>query len=151
MITKWMMALAAAPILLAQPQAQSIEKAVLEVSALMTRAGQDRDADRLFRYLLDNDRGSVIQSGNLMLTRAQALAQVNANIGQVAKVEYRWRRELVTVVSPTVALLVSEGEASATTGDGQTFVTPLAQTLVFVLSGGEWKVLHAHQSSPPRR
>ena len=37
MITKWMMALAAAPILLAQPQARSIEKAVLEVSAQMTR------------------------------------------------------------------------------------------------------------------
>ena len=42
---------------------------------------------------------------------------------------------LVTVISPTVALLVSEGESSAITGDGQTFVTPLAQTLVLVLSG----------------
>ena len=99
MITKWLMALAAAPILLAEPQTEpaAVEKAVLEVSAQMTRAGQDRDADRLFRFIAENDRGSIIQNGNVMITRDQALAQVKANIGQIAKVEYRWKRQWVTV------------------------------------------------------
>ena len=153
MMTKWLMALAAAPFLLAQaqPDRAAIEKAVLEVSAQMTQAGKDRDADRLFSHILDTDRGSIIQNGNLMVTRAEALAQVKANLGQVAKVDYRWTRQLVTVLSPTTALLVSEGESTAVTADGRTFSVPLAQTMVLVLSQGEWKALHAHQSSPQRR
>jgi hypothetical protein len=151
MMMKWLVILAAAPLLAAQSQTESVEKAVLAVSAKMTQAGQDRDADLLFRYIASNDRGSIVQNGNLMLTREQALEQVKGGFERTPKVEYRWKRQLVTVVSPTVALLVSEGEAEATTGDGRTFVTPLAQTMVFVLAGGEGKVLLAHQSSPVRR
>src|ERR1035441_11065360 len=40
----------------------AIEKAVLEVNAQMTRAAEDRDIDRLFSFMLANDRGSIVQS-----------------------------------------------------------------------------------------
>jgi hypothetical protein len=129
----------------------SIQAAVLEVHAGMTKAGQDVDADRLFSFILDNDKGSIIQNGVLLLTREQALAEVSGSFRGVRSVEYRWKQKYVTVLSPTVALLVAEGDASATTEQGGSFTSPMAQTAVFVLNGGKWKVLHAHYSSPARR
>jgi len=47
----------------------AIEKAVLEVNAQMTRAAEDRDIDRLFSFMLPNERGSIIQSGKLFPAR----------------------------------------------------------------------------------
>ena len=130
----------------------SIEKAVLEVNAQMTRAAEDRDIDRLFSFMLANDRGSIIQSGNLFPTREEALATVKRNFAGVAAIKYRWKRKLVTVISPTTALLACDGESEIrTTQDPPaTFVTPFAQTVLFVLTDGKWKALHAHNSAVPR-
>ncbi len=58
----------------------AIEKSVLEVNAQMTRAAEDRDIDRLFSFMLANDRGSIIQSGNLFETRENALAAVKRQL-----------------------------------------------------------------------
>src|ERR1035437_4314239 len=84
----------------------AIEKAVLEVNAQMTRAAEDRDIDRLFSFMLANDRGSIIQSGRLVTTREEALVTVKRNFQGVAAIKYRWNRQLVTVISPTTAALV---------------------------------------------
>ena len=130
----------------------AIEKAVLEVNAQMTRAAEDRDIDRLFSFMLATDRGSIIQSGNLFLTREEALATVKRNFQGVAAIKYRWKRQLVTVISPTTALLVCDGESEIRTAQDTpaTFVTPFAQTVLFVLTDGKWKALHAHNSAVPR-
>jgi hypothetical protein len=48
-------------------------------------------------------------------------------------------------------LLVAEGESIATTTTGDTFSAPFVQTVVFVLRGGQWKAIHAHQSSSQAR
>jgi hypothetical protein len=130
----------------------AIEKAVLEVNAQMTRAAEDRDIDRLFSFMLPNDRGSISQSGNLFPTREEAHAIVTRNFQGVAAVHYRWKRQLVTVISPTAALLVCDGESEVRTAQEPpaTFVTPFAQTVLFVLTDGKWKALHAHYSAVPR-
>jgi hypothetical protein len=131
-----------------QPGTQAIEAAVLAVHAEMTRAGEAADADRLFSYMLDTDKGSVIQNGVLLTTRREALEQVRANLSRVSKIQYRWTRELVTVLSAESAILVAEGESKATTASGDAFTAPFVQTVVFVLRDGAWKAIHAHQSSP---
>lgn len=130
---------------------QSVEDAVLAVSAEMTRAGEALDADRLFSYILESDKGSVIQNGVVMVTRGEALEQVRSGLRRVSGVHYRWNRQYVTVLSPEVAILTAEGEATATTPAGDSLTNPLAQTIVFVLKNGNWKAIHAHQSSPQRR
>ena len=130
--------------------ASSIEKAVLAVSAEMTRAGEALDADRLFGYVLDTDRVSVIQNGVVMATRQEALEQVRGNLRGLAAVKYDWKRQYVRVLSPEVAVLAAEGLSTATTAAGQTFTTPFAQTVVFVLRDGAWRAIHAHQSAPRR-
>jgi hypothetical protein len=129
----------------------AIEKAVLETNMQMVRAAQALDVDRLFSYMLDTDKGCVIQNGQLLLTRADAQTRNRNAFQGLRKVDYGWKQQHVTVLSPTVALLVAEGESSVTTEQGATFNAPFAQTVVFVLKDGQWKALHAHQSSPPRR
>jgi hypothetical protein len=130
----------------------AIEKAVLEVNTQMTRAAEDRDIDRLFSFMLANDRGSIVQSGRLLTTREEALATVKRNFQGVAAIKYRWNRQLVTVISPTTALLVCDGESEIRTAQDPpaTFVTPFAQTVLFVLTDGQWKALHAHMSTVSR-
>jgi hypothetical protein len=130
----------------------AIEKAVLEVNTQMTRAAEDRDIDRLFSFMLANDRGSIVQSGRLLTTREEALATVKRNFQGVAAIKYRWKRQFVTVISPTAALLVCDGESEIRTAQDPpaTFVTPFSQSVLFVLTDGKWKALHAHMSTVPR-
>jgi uncharacterized protein (TIGR02246 family) len=132
---------------------KATEDAILAVSAEMTKAGEAADADRLFSYMLDTDKGSVIQNGVFFATRQEALEQVKNALSRASgsKIQYRWKRQFVTVLSPDAALLTAEGEAAVTTASGETFSRPLAQTIVFVLKDGKWKALHAHQSAPPRQ
>ena len=140
--------LAAADGGLTRADTKSVEDAVLAVSAEMTRAGEAVDADRLFSYMLETDKGSVIQNGAFLATRQEALERVRGNLRGIKGIQYRWQRQYVTVLSPEVALLTAEGESVATTAAGDTFTTPFAQTVVFVLRDGSWKAIHAHQSSP---
>jgi len=128
----------------------AIEKAVLEASARSTAAAESLDVDGLFGFMLDTDKGSVIQGGILVPTREQALQQTRNRFRGIRAIRYNWKRRLVTVLSPTVALLVGDGESTFTTESGDTITTPFAQTAVFVLTGGEWKIQHAHHSTPPR-
>lgn len=114
----------------------------------MTEAGEAVDADRLFSFMLETDKGSVIQNGVVMVTRQEALERVRSNLRGISRIQYRWKNRYVKVLSPEVAVLVAEGESTATTSAGDTFTTPFAQTVVFVLKAGSWKAIHAHQSSP---
>ena len=125
-----------------------VEEAVLATNAEMARAAGAVDAERLFSFMLDTDKGSVIQNGAFLATREDALSRVKANLRGISRLEYRWKRQHVTVLSAEVALLTAEGESVATTAEGQVFMTPFAQTVVFVMRDGHWKALHAHQSSP---
>lgn len=128
-----------------------LEEAVLATSAEMARAGEAVDAERLFTFMLETNKGSLIQDGAFLATREEALQRVKANLQGISKIEYRWKRQHVTALSAEVALLTAEGESVATTSEGKVFTTPFAQTVVFVMTEGRWKVLHAHQSSPRGR
>jgi uncharacterized protein (TIGR02246 family) len=128
-----------------------IEEAVLTANAEMERAAEAVDAERLFTFMLDTDKGSVIQNGVFLATREEALHRVKNNLRGISKIMYRWKRQHVTVLSADVALLTAEGESIATATEGQVFTTPFAQTVVFVMREGHWKALHAHQSSPQVR
>jgi uncharacterized protein (TIGR02246 family) len=130
---------------------RSVEEAVLATNAEMARAAAAVDAERLFSFMLDTDKGSVIQNGAFLATREEALQRVKANLRGIRKIDYRWKRQHVTALSADAALLTAEGDSVATTTEGQVFSTPFAQTVVFVRREGQWKAIHAHQSSPQVR
>jgi hypothetical protein len=125
----------------------AIEKAVLAANTEVTRAAESRDAARLFSFMVDTNKGSIIMDGVLSLTPGEARARLEPGIRRPAKVVYRWKQQHVTVLSPEAALLVSDGESVVTTDNGS-FTQPFVQTTVWVLRDGAWKILHAHQSTP---
>jgi uncharacterized protein (TIGR02246 family) len=134
-----------------QGPSAGVEAAVLAVHDEMTRAGEAGDADRLFSYMLDTTTGSVVQNGTILATRAEALDEVRSGFRGVSKVQYTWRRRLVTVLSPEIAVLAVEGDSTVALTSGNSFSTPLAQTIVFVRKSGQWRAIQACHSLPRAR
>lgn len=126
----------------------AVEKAVLETNTRMTEAANSLDADRFFSYILDSNKGSIIQDGRLFKTRAEALEVVRRGFQGIDKMDRRYDQTHVTVISPEVALLTAEGSSTATLSDGRTLSNRFAVSLVFVLTDRQWKVLHGHFSIP---
>ena len=126
----------------------AIEKKIKETYAEITKAAESVDAEKLFSYVLENDKGSLIQGGKIVLTRKEALDSYKQNSQGIRKVDYKIDKQYVTVVSPQTAIVVVEGSFEATTADEQIFGSPFAQTIVFVLRDNKWKVLHSHTSRP---
>ena len=127
------------------------EKAVLARLTEIQSAAQALDPDKVFSFVLENDAGVLAQNGKLFCTRAEALESTRQGFQRLQKVEYRFDQQHVTLLAPTIALATGEGSSSATTEDGKTITARFAQSVVFVLTNGEWKVFHAHRSFPPAR
>ncbi|MDO9695175.1 MAG: nuclear transport factor 2 family protein [Candidatus Latescibacteria bacterium] len=126
-----------------------VQKAVLARLAEIQSAAQSLDPDKVFSFVLENDAGSLAQNGKLFLTRKEALESTKQGFQGLQSVSYRFDEQHVTLLSPTVALATGEGSSSATLDDGRALTTRFAQSVVFVLTNGEWKVLHSHRSFPP--
>ena len=131
------------------PTPPDIHQAVLARLAEIQTAAQSLDPDKVFSFVLENDTGALAQNGKLFLTRKDALESTKQGFQGLQKVSYRFDEQHVTLLSPTVALATGEGLSSATLDDGRTLTTRFAQSVVFVLTNGDWKVFHAHRSFPP--
>ena len=129
--------------------AAAVQKAVLARLAEIQDAAQTLDADKVFGFVMENDEGALAQNGRLILTRKDALDSTRRGFQGLEKVSYRFDSQHVTVLSPTVALAVGEGESSATLDGGRTIDTHFVQSVIFVLTNGDWKVVHSHRSFPP--
>jgi ketosteroid isomerase-like protein len=128
-----------------------IEKAILKVHSAMKKAAENLDTDTLYSYVLDTNKGSIIENGRLFLTRKDSLESTKQGLGRLKGLSYSYTQRHITVLSPVAALWVGQGTATATLEDGREFSSPFAESIVFVKKGGKWKVLHAHRSSPFQR
>jgi hypothetical protein len=128
-----------------------VQKAVLDRLAEIQSAAQSLDPDKVFSFVLENDKGALAQNGKLFLTRKEALESTKQGFQGLQSVSYRFDEQHVTFLSPTVVLATGEGSSTATLDDGRTLSTRFAQSVVFVLTNGEWKVFHSHRSFPPAR
>jgi ketosteroid isomerase-like protein len=128
-----------------------VQKAVLARLAEIQDAAEALDPDKVFSFVMENDQGALAQNGKLFLTRKEALESTKQGFERLQKVSYRFDKQHVTLLCPTVALAVGEGESSATLDDGRTLSNHFVQSVVFVLTSGEWKVFHSHRSFPPAR
>lgn len=129
----------------------AVERAVLETNARMTAAANRLDADAFFEFILETDKGLIIQNGTLFKSRAEALAAVKRGFVGIAKMDRRFENPQVTVISADCALLVAEGSAAATLEDGRTLNSRFAVSVVFVQQDGQWRLLHGHYSMPMAR
>jgi len=133
-----------------------IEKTILAQLNEIQTAAQALDAERVFTFVLDNETGVIAQNGKIFLTRSNALESTRQDFESLrnagARVEYHFDYQHVTLLSPTIALATGEGTTSITTQDGKNPQLQFAQSVLFVLTNGDWKVFHAHRSfvPPPR-
>ena len=124
----------------------AIEKTVLETNARMTEVANRLDADAFFAYILETDKGLIIQNGTLFKSRQEALESVKRGFQGIDRMERQFENPQVTVISPDLALLVSEGSTTATLTDGRILNSRFAVSLVFMRKEGQWKLLHGHYS-----
>jgi ketosteroid isomerase-like protein len=127
------------------------EKAVLAANAGMIAAANRLDVDAFFDYIVDSDRGLIVQNGVIFRTRREAYEAVKRGLQGLAKIDRRLENPQVTVIAPGAALLVADGSVDATFTNGRVTNSRFAVSLVFVLRDGRWKVLHGHYSMQPDR
>jgi ketosteroid isomerase-like protein len=116
----------------------------------MQQAAQQGKVDSLYKYVLDVAKGVIIEDGKLRLTRQEALETTWQGMQGLKDVSYSYTQTYITMISPTVALWVGDGTSSAMLKDGRQISAPFAESIVFVMKDGQWKVLHAHRSIPNR-
>jgi hypothetical protein len=129
----------------------AIESAVLACHDQTLAAAEALDLDRLFSFVAETDQGSLIKNGTLYLTRDDTIATTRQGFQRIRSIRYAICERHVTILSSASALLVTTGRTNATTEDGQMLSVPYAQTIVFVLQNGAWRVVHMHSSSPTER
>jgi len=133
----------------ANPARAVSEKAILARLNDIQTAAQAFDADKVFSSVMENNEGVIAQNGKVFLTRSDALDSTRQSFASLqnagARVEYHFDQQHVAFLSPTIALATSEGLTSVTRGDGSILKTQFAQSVVMVLTNGEWKVFHAHR------
>lgn len=143
---------AAAPLAIRSPGSappqDAVEAAIRATHRQMQDAAGRLDAAALYAHVLDTGTPPIAEDGILFGSHEAALASTRAGLSAVSRLSYRYAHESVKVISKDVALWVADGTTSVTLQDGREFAAPFAETIVFVLKHGEWKVLHAHRSAP---
>jgi len=130
------------------PSTTAIETAILEANARMTYAANSLNADAFFEYILDSDKGVIIQNGVLFKTRQEALEAVKRGFVGIATLKRQIESPRITIISPDLAVLTGEGNTIATLQDGRTITNHFAVSLIFQRKDGQWKVLQGHYSTP---
>jgi hypothetical protein len=132
---------------LSPEQQKAIEKEILKVQEEMKTAAENFKADELFKYVLDvND--VIIEDGVLQPSRREALNITRQGLQGIKELSYNYNHKNITVISPNTALWTGTGTTNVVLDDGRNFINDFAETIIFVLKNGQWKVLHAHRSAP---
>ena len=146
----WAMQNNASPV--SPEQQKVIEKEILKVHAEMFKAAENSDADGLFNYVIDECKGVIIQDGRIIMTRQEALDATKQGLKGLNDISYTFNNKHITLISPTLALWVADGTTSVTiVEDGRQLNFSFAETIIFTLKDGQWKVFHAHRSVPNPR
>lgn len=123
----------------------AIENAVLDVHQKLTAAAESRNADAMFEYILDSDQ-TLIQTGDTVQTRRQALESVREGFQQFEKIQYEFTQRQITVLSPEEAEMTAVGRSINTTYNGRILTFPFTQTIGFVLTDDGWKIKYARHT-----
>lgn len=127
----------------------AIENTVLAAHDEMIAALEALDFDRLTALLVPTNRGALIADGRVTLATDAMVETIRREFAPLEHVHHTFARRHVALLSPTTALIVTEGTLTARAHDGATFTRPFAQTLVFMRIGDAWKIGHMHSSAPP--
>lgn len=125
------------------------ETAILNVHDAMIAAAQKRDVETMFDYILDNDKGTIAQNGQL-LSRQEAMEQIGQGMLGATEIKYDIKQRNIKMLSPKIGLMTASGTVTTTIETGESFTSQFANTSVYVLEKDGWKVIHGHHSMPVR-
>ena len=128
--------------------AAAVEQQVAQAYDRMIAAAESLKLDELFAGLMESDTAALIVNGRLLQTRAAVMERTRRNFQGISALKYHVAGRHVTMLSPTVALLIETGTNDVQTEDGRKISGEFAHTVVLVLEAGRWRVLHTHQSTP---
>jgi len=140
----------AGPSCLPDSERVAIEKTLQTINDEIVRAAESLEVEKMFSFIRDDAEGVMIRNGRLILTKDEAYRTYRQGVQNLRRLEYRFDRTVIHILSRDLALFLCEGVATGTTGEGNTFRVPFAQTTVYGLRDGAWKVLHVHASVPSR-
>lgn len=127
-------------------QQKAIEKEILKVHENMQKAAESLNADELFKYVLDvND--VIIESGEIRSTRKEAYENTKQGFQVLGAMSYNYKHINIIVISPTAAILTGSGTTTVTLSGDLKINLDFAESIVYVLRDGQWKVINAHRSS----
>jgi ketosteroid isomerase-like protein len=130
-------------------QQKAIEQEILKVHTKMVKAAENSDVEGLYSHVIDGCKGVIVQDGKIMMTRQESLDTTKQGLQGFTDISYKFNRKNITVISPTLAVWVADGTTSVTTvNDGRQLNFQFAETIIFTLKDGQWKVFHAHRSVP---
>ena len=130
-------------------QQKAIEEEILKVHAEMVKAAENSDAEGLYSHVIDGCKGVIVQDGIIMMTRQESLDTTKQGLAGLKDISYKFNRKNITIISPTTAIWVADGTTSVTiVEDGRQLNFQFAETIIFTLKDGQWKVFHAHRSVP---
>jgi hypothetical protein len=128
-------------------QQKNIEGEILKAQVEMKKAAEKLDADALYKFVLDINN-VIIENGVLRSTWKNAYDITKKGFQGIKELSYTYNHTNINVISPTTALWTGSGLTDMTLTDGRKITIDFAETIIFVLRDGHWKVLHAHRSSP---
>lgn len=128
-------------------QQKNIEKEILKIHEDMKKAAENFNTDALFQHVLDSN-DVIIENGVIRQTRKDAYEITKQNLEGIKKLTYSYNHKNIAIISSTTAIWTGQGTIKVKLDDGREITRDFAETIVFDLQDGQWKVLHAHRSSP---
>lgn len=114
---------------------------------LMT-AIEQRDVDQMAGFFSDSPDAAFAGGGSMVTSRREFLARYRDVLGALRAVSIDFGQSKLAILAPDVAVLTAQARVMMTDTTGRTFERRHAWTMVWILEGREWKILHANQSYP---
>lgn len=112
------------------------------------KTGEKLDADRLSESVDDTPGAGHILNGVFFASFDPILQQTRSNMRGLKSLQYEIQNKRVTVIADDAAIVAVSGKATAESTSGQRFTNSFAWTFIYRKTGGQWKVIHSHQSVP---
>ncbi|MBN2212657.1 MAG: nuclear transport factor 2 family protein [Bacteroidales bacterium] len=112
------------------------------------RTGENLDADKLSESVDDSPNAGHIMNGVFFNSFDTVLQQNRSGMRRLKSLKYEIKNKRITVLSKNTAIAALSGKAIAESTTGQRFTNSFAWTFIYRKSGGQWKVIHSHQSAP---
>ncbi len=112
------------------------------------KTGENLNADRLSESVDDSPGAGHILNGVFFSSFEPILQQTRSGMRNLKSLKYEIQNKRVTVIADDAAIVAVSGKAAAESTSGQKFTNSFAWTFVYRKTGGQWKVIHSHQSVP---